>query len=107
MYAAGIPKPNISYIDWLIAPQTKDINFASCPGLVGCSVTHQDKGGKTALHFAASCGNEEVVKRLIANGADPWTLDNMGQSAVDIAERYAPQILPALQDQGLTQTFAA
>lgn len=93
MYAAGIPKPNIPYIDWLIAQ--------------GCSVIHQDKGGKTAVHFAASCGNEEVVKRLIANGADPWTKDNMGQSAVDIADRYAPQILPALQDQGLTQTFAA
>jgi ankyrin repeat protein len=93
MYAAGIPKPNINYFDWLIVQ--------------GCSVTKQDKGGKTALHFAASCGNEEVVKRLIANGADPWILDNMGQSAIDIAERYAPQILPALQDQSLTQTLAA
>jgi ankyrin repeat protein len=91
MYAAAMPKPNISYIEWLISQ--------------GCSVTHQDKGGKTAIHFAARWGNREVLNCLLENDSDPLISDHMEQTAINIARRYAPQIVPVLEERELSTTF--
>lgn len=83
MYAAGIPQPNIPYLNWLIE--------------TGCEVKKQDKGGKTAIHFAARWGNKDVVQCLLEHGSDHYLPDNMGQTPVAIATRYSPQVLPILE----------
>jgi ankyrin repeat protein len=93
MYAAAMPQPNITYLKWLINQ--------------GCSVVNPDKGGKTALHFAARWGNKEVINCLLENGADPLISDNMEQSALDIAKRYAPQIVSVLEELALKSAYIA
>lgn len=87
MYTANISPDNMDFVEWLLDK--------------GCPVTHQDQGGKTALHFAVGYGNKELAERLIAHGAEPHVKDAMGQSAFDLAERYAPEILSILNKQNL------
>lgn len=93
MYAAGIAQPNIPYLKWLIQQ--------------GCSATQQDKGGKTALHFAARWGNQDVVSCLLDNEANPLLPDHMGQTALDIAKRYAPELVPDLEKLELKSIYVA
>jgi ankyrin repeat protein len=48
----------------------------------GASPNIVAKNGKTALHYAAECGNDELVKVLLAAGALPDTQDAKGASAL-------------------------
>jgi ankyrin repeat protein len=41
--------------------------------------------GRTALHEAASAGKEELIRRLLADGADPNARDESGASPLDEA----------------------
>merc|ERR1719163_2425404 len=42
-------------------------------------------GGSTALHLAATIGNETLVRYLISNDADVSLKDDEGQTALDVA----------------------
>ncbi|CDW55265.1 L asparaginase [Trichuris trichiura] len=44
-----------------------------------------DWEGRTALHVAASVGNEEMVSYLLDNGVSPFSTDHTGHSALDKA----------------------
>lgn len=50
-------------------------------------VNLRNSDGVTPLMAAASTGNLEIVKMLLANGADPTIVNNMGENAIDIAQR--------------------
>lgn len=91
IYAVYTPKPVMPYIHRLIN--------------TGSMVDHSDKGGKTAIHFAARMGSVEVIELLLENGANPLLPDKMGQTAEDIAERYSPQLLPILQKAEVKNTW--
>ncbi|KFD47178.1 hypothetical protein M513_11947, partial [Trichuris suis] len=44
-----------------------------------------DWEGRTALHVAASMGNQEMVSYLLDNGVSPFSTDHIGHSALDKA----------------------
>ena len=48
----------------------------------------QDVDGDCALHDAARFGHEEVIKLLLAAGADKTKRNNDGKLAVDVANEY-------------------
>ena len=52
---------------------------------LGCSVSNTDKQGRTALHYAVDLENEDIIKFLIQNGANPNTKDETGSSPLDEA----------------------
>lgn len=49
-------------------------------------VNHQNHSGNTSLHWAALNGHLEIVKLLLAHGADASTLNSSGHDAVFEAE---------------------
>lgn len=46
----------------------------------------RDDERHTALHVAARSGKREMVKWLLAHGADPWAVNDRGETAKDVAE---------------------
>lgn len=55
----------------------------------GAKPDKRDKGGSTALHLAAASQADnkvDVVKALLAGGADPFAKDDEGRSAHQLAE---------------------
>jgi len=52
----------------------------------GIDVNVRNSDGVTPLMAAASTGNVAIVGMLIARGADPFTVNGLGQGALDIAE---------------------
>lgn len=46
---------------------------------------HPGRENKTPLHFAAMTGNEEIVRFLLDQGADPYAVDDEGQYPNDLA----------------------
>jgi len=55
-------------------------DFAAVATLLNsrAQVDHQDRGGKTAIHYAAASGSTSVVKVLLRHGADPSADDFHG-----------------------------
>ena len=51
----------------------------------GVKVNHADKKGNTMLMLAARRSHPELVKLLMARGADPNLTNNQGHTALDIA----------------------
>ena len=49
---------------------------------------NKDKDGNTLIHFAARSGNVEMVKKLISDGEDVNAKNNVGQTPLDIAEKF-------------------
>lgn len=49
----------------------------------------------TSLHSASENGALDLVKVLLAKGADPLILDSRGQRAVDVAEGFGFSAVPA------------
>ena len=45
------------------------------------------------LYLASFCGHREVVSVLLANGADKNSLDNSGESPVDVCDTSVKQLL--------------
>ncbi len=56
----------------------------------------QDSDGQTALMMAASPGEEELVRFLLEQGADPTLVDNAGQTAASHAARTGHDDLATL-----------
>jgi uncharacterized protein len=53
--------------------------------VAGADVNARDHEGNSALHHAASRGDVEMLKYLIAKGADPLVVNREGQTTVDMA----------------------
>jgi len=64
-----------------------------------------DFDGSTALMLAARCGNTEVLKLLLAHGADPAPADRYGKTALQRAPADSParQVLKDWVGQGRPQ----
>ncbi len=71
--------------------------------LHGASINAKDKNGWTALIHAARRGNPSIVAFLLAHGADrnardkPDRFHKSGQTALDIAREYHPDLVPMFQ----------
>jgi ankyrin repeat protein len=53
----------------------------------GIDVNHADQYGKTALHFAAELGTEDIVRALLHNHADPDPKDNENETPLFLAAK--------------------
>ena len=54
---------------------------------VGADIHAIDRGGQTAVHGAANISGNELIKFLVAQGADPEALDDRGRTPHDVAMR--------------------
>jgi uncharacterized protein len=52
---------------------------------LGADVNGEDEDGNTALHNAASRGDNEMIKYLVSKGADVTKVNRRGQTTVDMA----------------------
>ena len=55
--------------------------------------------GWTPLHFAAAFGHKEIVKLLVAKGADVNTKNENGYTPLDLAKRH-PKVANFLRKHG-------
>ena len=60
-------------------------------------IDDKDSNGWTALHVAVSESHYDIAKFLLAQGASPRILNNLGSSALDLAE---DQVMRHLLSQG-------
>ena len=63
---------------------------------MGDLVHHRDYNGATALHYACSIGNVDVVA-LLATYIDQTVQDNIGWTALHDACAYNPRVVPLLK----------
>ena len=59
----------------------------------GCNVDLIDSEGQTALHYAASCGHEALVKALLDANADKNKKDCDGLTPVESASEEVIKLL--------------
>lgn len=70
-FAAGWFKPSNEVVEFL--SKHGDINAV-------------DNDGSTSLHLAAELGNIQIVRILLANGANPSLQNKAGETPIDLAE---------------------
>jgi len=61
----------------------------------------RNNDGQSALMIAAEIGNDEVVKELLSDGADPMATDIEGRTAVDIATKSEHKSVVALLKEAM------
>ncbi len=61
---------------------------------VGVDVNARDHNGYTALHHAASRGDNEVIHYLVENGADVTVVSRAGQTTADMANGPVQRVSP-------------
>ena len=54
---------------------------------IGTDIHSVDRSGQTAVHGAANVSGNEIIKFLVAQGADPEAVDNRGRTPHDVAMR--------------------
>ena len=54
---------------------------------VGADIHATDRGGQTAVHGAANISGNELIRFLVAQGADPEAVDGRGRTPHDVAMR--------------------
>lgn len=78
---------------------------------LGADVNQRDSWGFTAMHYASSRGDNELIEYLIAKGGDVTVITRLGQSTADMARggrsgfftRFAfPETVEFLQEMGST-----
>jgi len=66
----------------------------------GARVNARQSGGHTPLHEAALGGDAEVVRLLLAAGADPETGNHEGQTPADVARQAGHAAIAEAIDAG-------
>jgi uncharacterized protein len=61
---------------------------------LGADVNARDHEGSTAIHHAASRGDTEMIRYLVAKGADPKAVNREGQTTVDMANGPVQRVQP-------------
>ena len=62
--------------------------------VLGADVNARDYSGYTALHHAASRGDNEMIKFLVSKGADVTAVSRSGQTTADMANGPVQRINP-------------
>jgi len=57
-------------------------------------VNARDHEGNTALHYAASRGDNAMIEYLVSKGADPTAVNRAGQTTVDMANGPVQRVQP-------------
>ena len=52
---------------------------------LGADVNAEDEDGNTAVHNAASRGDNEMIQYLVSKGADVKKINRSGQTTIDVA----------------------
>jgi ankyrin repeat protein len=83
MVAAGVTQTDSRIVD-----QGKLVEALKLLVLeIGTDIHAVDRSGQNAVHGAANVSGNEVIKFLVANGADPEAQDNRGRTPHDVAMR--------------------
>lgn len=69
--------------------QNKDTSVVRHLLKMGLDINHKDTQGLTALAYAASLGNLEMIEVLITDGADATTVTNKGESLLDMSDEWS------------------
>ncbi|HZT75218.1 MAG TPA: ankyrin repeat domain-containing protein [Vicinamibacterales bacterium] len=70
-------------------------------------VNAQDADGNTALHNAASRGDNEMIRYLVSQGADVTLVNRMGQTTVDMANGPVQRTQPYPETIKLLESLGA
>ncbi len=70
-------------------------------------VNARDHEGNTALHHAASRGDNEMILYLVSKGADPKLVNREGQTTVDMANGAVQRIQPFPETIALLEKMGA
>jgi ankyrin repeat protein len=60
------------------------------------ALNERDENGRTALHVAAEAGNADMVRFLLATGAEADTADNQGRTALGITAGHGDPVIARL-----------
>jgi uncharacterized protein len=74
---------------------------------LGADVNAIDHEGNTALHNAAARGDVEMIKYLVAKGADPLVINREGNSTADMANGPVQRIQPFPEALALLEQLGA
>ena len=83
-----------------------DVNARTTLGLADADLKIWMAGDRTALHAAASRGWNQLIKRLVADGAQLDVIDTNGLSAIDYALGRFPKEFNALAPDPYPETVA-
>jgi ankyrin repeat protein len=75
--------------------------------VVGADVNARDLNGYTPLHHAAARGDNELIRYLVEQGADPMVVSRRGQTTVDMANGPVQRISPFPETIELLESMGA
>ena len=70
-------------------------------------VNAHDAEGNTALHHAASRGDNEMILYLVSKGADVKAINRAGQTTVDVANGPVQRVQPFPETIALLEKLGA
>ena len=73
----------------------------------GADVNLRDANGYTALHHAASRGDNDLIRYLVAQGADVMVVSRKGQTTVDMANGPIQRLSPFPETIALLESYGA
>jgi ankyrin repeat protein len=74
---------------------------------VGVDVNAEDEDGSTAVHNAASRGDNEMILYLVSKGADVKIVNRRGQTTVDMANGPVQRTQPYPETIKLLESLGA
>ncbi|SNR91538.1 Ankyrin repeat-containing protein [Geodermatophilus saharensis] len=80
---------------------------ADAPRLLTGTLEHAGESGWTLLHLAVSAGREDVVRELVAAGADLGARTESGRTPLHVAVEHSPGLVPVLSALGAPVDAAA